>query len=112
MGFGPMSGRGMGWCARPGGGWAYGSGRANWFGWGRGRGWRHRYYATGAPGWARSGWGGWGAGPPSYAGWASSGEELANLREYARGLEEELNNIKAQMANLEQEQKGSTAPDA
>ena len=107
-----MTGRGMGLCARPGGrGWAYGSGRGNWFGGGRGRGWRHRFYATGAPGWARPGWGGWRGGPPAYAGRAAAGDELAGLREYATGLEEELANIKARMVDLEQERKGSIAPD-
>ena len=54
-GAGPMSGRGLGYCAgyaapgyaTPG----YGRGRgAGGYG---GRGWRHRYYATGVPGWGR-----------------------------------------------------------
>jgi len=127
MGFGPMTGRGMGWCARPayadiadteyGRGYAsrrrpaygYGPGRANMFGRGRGRGWRHRYYATGAPGWARYGWGG----PSQYGGWAAPAEnELDNLKEYAAGLEQELSDIKSRMTELEREKGASTAPEA
>lgn len=52
MGMGPMTGRGMGYCAGfavpgyagpPGGGYGRGWGR------GRSRGWRNMYYATGEP---------------------------------------------------------------
>jgi hypothetical protein len=109
MGYGPMTGRGMGWCARPGGGGAYGPVRGNWFGGGRGRGWRHCYYATGARGWARPGWGGWMGGPTQYFASAPAEEELVNLREYSAGLERELADIKARMVELEQERKSSTA---
>ncbi|HUU26805.1 MAG TPA: DUF5320 domain-containing protein [archaeon] len=57
MGFGPLTGRGAGYCAgytvpgymNPVPGIGMGSGR------GRGMGWRHCYYATGLPGWARAG---------------------------------------------------------
>jgi hypothetical protein len=69
-GFGPMTGRGAGFCAGyPVPGFmnpAWGRGGGGW-GWGRGGGgaggWRHRhgYYATGLPGWQRSfvGWPGY-----------------------------------------------------
>ena len=54
MGAGPMTGRGLGYCAGyPAPGYAadgYGRGRGP--GGQGGRGWRHRYYATGMPGWA------------------------------------------------------------
>lgn len=106
MGFGSITGRGMGWCARPGR--DYGPGRANMSGWGRGRGWRHRYYATGVPGWARYGSGG----PAQYGGWSPAEDELYNLKEYAAGLEEELSSLKARMMELERERKTSTAPEA
>ena len=109
-GFGPMTGRGMGWCA--GANRGYGPGRANMFGGGRGRGWRHRYYATGVPGWRRYGWGGRWGGAPQFGGWPPAVDELYNLKEYAAGLEEELADIKARMVELEREKKASTTPDA
>lgn len=66
-GFGPMTGRGAGFCAGysvPGyanparGGGYYGYGRGGGYGYGRGRGgggrgWRNQFYATGLPYWAR-----------------------------------------------------------
>ncbi|NMC44151.1 MAG: DUF5320 domain-containing protein, partial [candidate division Zixibacteria bacterium] len=63
-GMGPMTGRGLGYCAgfgmpgymnpAPGRGFGMGFGRGRGFG-GGGRGWRHWYYATGLPGWMRFG---------------------------------------------------------
>ncbi len=58
-GFGPMTGRGAGFCAgysapgyanpiTRGGSFGYGRGRG-----GGGRGWRNQFYATGQPFWAR-----------------------------------------------------------
>lgn len=64
MGYGPMTGRGAGYCAgyeTPGSmNSAFpapycGRGRGFW-GRGGGRGWRNSFYATGLPRWARSGW--------------------------------------------------------
>ncbi len=69
MGLGPMTGRGMGYCAGypvpgfmnpvPGFGfWRYrqiGFRRPPGMG-GRGRGYMNMFYATGLPGWARLGW--------------------------------------------------------
>lgn len=77
------------------------------FAWGRARGWRHRYYATGTPGWARPGWGGQEAGFPPYRGRTASGNEWSELKDYAAGLEQELSDIKARMAELEKERAGS-----
>lgn len=107
MGFGPMSGRGMGWCGSSSGSRYRDYGRFDNFGWGCGRGWRHRYYATGVPGWARPGWGGQGASPPPYWGSTAGGNELNSLKAYAEGLEEELSHIKDRMAELENEQQTS-----
>jgi len=103
-GQGPMTGRGLGLCRGAGEGGPparyYGSTRA--FGAGCGRGWRHWYHATGFPGWARAGRGGFGA--VGYSMWAPE-EELTNLKDYTRGLEEALNATRARMAELERAQK-------
>lgn len=63
LGEGPMTGRGMGFCAghptpgntQPGPGRGFGRGRGFSGGGRGGRGWRHRFWATGVPGWARGG---------------------------------------------------------
>lgn len=65
-GFGPMTGRGMGFCAgydtpgymSPGFGLRRGAGFGRGRGMGRGGGFgrRNMYYATGLPGWARGGY--------------------------------------------------------
>jgi len=110
MGFGPMSGRGMGWCGRSGGAGFYGPGRGaggRMYGWGGGRGgrgWRNRFYATGVPGWARNTWGGpWGQQPP-YPGMTDARSELQHLQQIASGLEQELAEIKARIIELENQQ--------
>ena len=101
-GEGPMSGRGMGYCAgfdAPG----YVSGR---FGRGRG-GWgaRHRYYATGLPGWARFGGGRFAPAPmaplvvPSRPPVASEAEALRAQADY---LAEALEDIRTRLAEIEQ----------
>ncbi len=95
LGLGPMTGRGMGYCA------GYGvPGFANpwprWgFGWGRGRGWRWWYWATGLPGWARFG---------LYRGiapWLGPGDELTFLRNQAKFLEQQLKTISQRIEELE-----------
>jgi hypothetical protein len=100
-GFGPMTGRGRGWCGgfRPAGWLAEGYGRAGAFGFGCGRGRWHGQYAAGPPGRFRGGGKGWRAAPGFPRGTAQ--EELAYLREYLASLEDELNAVKARMAELE-----------
>jgi len=105
MGYGPMTGRGMGRCARPGSGRWSGRVGAYMYGWGRGRGWRNRYWATGSPGWARPGWSGRWTAPPPVPEWAPAEGELTGLRQYAAGLEEELARIKSRLAEMEKKQK-------
>jgi hypothetical protein len=100
MGCGPMTRRRLGLCyrARPEGSSSKGYGSFGAFGPGRGRGWRHWYYATGLPGWARMGGGGRWA-PPSYPP-QSDRDELSYLKEYTIGLEDQLNALRARMAEL------------
>jgi len=109
-GWGPMSGRGAGYCAgygvpgymnpTPGGGaWGrpFGGGRG-------GRGFRHMYWATGLTGWQRAG-----MGYPPYAGPApyyepSPEQELADLRGQVKFMEEGLRQTQQRIQELEQEQ--------
>lgn len=109
-GQGPMTGRGMGYCAgyaAPG--YATGGGRGRGFGGGGrgGRGFRNRYYATGLPGWARGGWGPAPYGPP-YASeapyQAPTGEsEAAVLRSQAEYLQGALADVKKRLDELEKQ---------
>ena len=93
-GYGPMTGRGLGYCAGyPHPGYAapappMGGGG---FGRGRGRGYRHMYYATGQPAPARTG----------YYPTPSREEEIEALREYARDLQEEVKAVEDQINELE-----------
>lgn len=112
MGFGPMTGRGMGWCGRGGGAAGYGFARGGAFGWGGGRGgrgWRNRFYATVVPGWARNAWGGPWAQQQPYTGWSDARNELQHLQQVASGLEQELADIKARIIELENEQKSASS---
>jgi hypothetical protein len=78
----PMPGRGfVGW----GGGW------------GRGHRWRHWYHATGLPGWARAGYGPY-VGPPSEE------QQVEFLKAQAQGLQEQLDAINKQLADLKSEE--------
>ena len=97
-GTGPMSGRGLGFCAgydMPGFGRGWGRSAGGWR-------WRHWYYATGMPGWARFGATPmWGA-PPPYA--APEPQREANaLKEEAAWLREQLDAIEKRIAALEKE---------
>ena len=108
MGFGPMTGRGAGYCT--------GSGIAGFMNLmggrgGRGRGWRHWFYATGLPGWARAGagWPAWGAAPyPSVAPVppeAVEEAELQTLKAQAGSLERTLQVLRRRIEKLEGEGK-------
>ena len=104
FGMGPMTGRGLGYCAgfgMPGfANFAPGWGVGPWFGRGGGRGWRHWYFATGLPGWARVGY------PPAWAAgvspWSPTPEqEKAFLRSQAENLKAALADVEKRLADLE-----------
>ena len=108
-GMGPMTGRGLGYCAdygapgyvNPAPGLGLGRGR----GWGGGRGgggrgWRNWYYATGLPGWARYGYApAWGYGP--YGQPMSEAQETELLKNQAEALKRELEAIAQRLEELE-----------
>lgn len=106
-GMGPMTGRGMGYCAgagtpdyvnpAPGYGRGFGRGRG-W--WGGGRGWRHRYYATGLPGWARYDYPPAGAYAPYWQPLPEE-QETEMLRNQAEALKRELDAIAQRLEELE-----------
>ncbi|MCU0589820.1 MAG: DUF5320 domain-containing protein [Syntrophobacteraceae bacterium] len=99
-GLGPMTGRGMGFCAVPGSTRHFGPGGA-WGGGGYGlggRGCRSMRRATGAPGWGR-GWWGAAAGPP----WTVE-DELNDLKSCADGLEAELRAVRERMEAVRRSQ--------
>ncbi len=106
-----MTGWGMGWCRGARGpadfgprGRGFGRGR----GWGRGGGWgyRNQYYATGLTGWQRAGrpWFGGGArsAPP-----LTADQELTAMKREAMDLEQELDDLRARIRELE-----SAGPDS
>jgi hypothetical protein len=103
MGFGPITGRGAGYCGGFGEqGFMNPAGRRG------GRGWRHWYCATGLPGWARAGSGlpTWGAplAPlllASVSPQATPGAEMAALKAYAAHLEQTLHSLRQRIQNLE-----------
>jgi len=106
-GMGPMTGRGMGYCAgypvpgfmNPG----FGRG---WGLWGGGRGWRNMYWATGLPGWARFGYGGWPGAYPAPPAWApqwTAQDEANALRQQAEMLQNTLDEINRRLEQLSQE---------
>jgi hypothetical protein len=110
MGFGPMTGRGAGFCAGytmpgymnpvPGQGFR-----------GGGRGWRNWFYATGLPGWARAGMGmpAWGARPYPYAAAVPSPmpaeAEVDALKAQAGYLEQTLQALRQRIQKLESDAK-------
>jgi hypothetical protein len=116
LGFGPRTGRAMGYCSGfpgpgsmnlvPGQGW-FGFGRGRGRGWfGGGRGWRHCYWATGLPG-----WGGAGYGSPLFAGVGysygpefSAKDEIDILRDQAEFFKKQLDNIQSRISSLEKAQ--------
>jgi hypothetical protein len=95
-GFGPMTGRGAGFCAGyvvPG----YAGFRQGWGGGGRGR--RNQYYATGLTGWQRADTG-LTAGAPSRAP-MSVDVELTRLKTQAENLTRALDGIRQEIETLE-----------
>lgn len=99
-GFGPMSGRGFGFCGGSGGpGYMN---RPGGFGFaGRGRGWRNWFRATGLTGWQRAGWWPWAWGPGAEA----REEEIAALKKQAEFFETALGNIRKRIEELETQPK-------
>ena len=105
MGAGPMTGRGLGYCAGyPAPGYAtpgYGYGRGA--GYGGGRGWRHGYHATGVPGWGRplpapGYWPAAGYAPPAPP---TPQDEVAALKGQAEYLAAALEETRERLAKLE-----------
>jgi hypothetical protein len=119
MGTGPMTGRGMGYCAgfpvpgfmnRPG--W-FGFGRG-WFGRGGGRGWRHWFRWTGLTGWQRAamGWPAWGAPgpiPPASSSPLSREQELEILNQQAENLSAALEEIRHRIDQLQRQSSSSSS---
>lgn len=108
MGMGPMTGRGLGYCAGfgvPGtmqggfwGGWGRGRGRAP----GRGRGWRNMFHATGLTGWQRAAMGFpfWGGGQPVPPPAVSKEAELQMLRAQADAAAATLDQLRQRIDEL------------
>ncbi len=109
FGAGPLTGRGMGFCAgypvpgymNPGFGRVFGGGFGRGFG--RGYGFRYQYYATGLPGWARA----QGYQPYPYYPSApyptgySAKDELELLRNQSKDLKTTLDEISKRINELE-----------
>lgn len=115
-GFGPMTGRGAGFCAgypaagfmnpawgRGGGcrGWAHGGG-----------GWRHRhwYYATGVPGWQRTfvGWPGYApAFSAAFGPLMTKEQELEALKNQAKYFEQALDDLQNRISEVESSAEGA-----
>jgi len=108
VGMGPMTGRAAGYCAGYGmPGYANPGGRGFWGrGGGRGRGYRHWFRATGLPGWARAGYGMPAYGlPPAAAPYApSTQQETGVLKAQAEFLEQQLEDVRRRLTELEAEQ--------
>ncbi len=108
-GMGPMTGRGMGYCAGYGvpgymnqgfGRFGAGGGR------GGGHGWRNWYYASGQPGWSRAAVGlpAWGGASPYYGPVEMTpDQEVEALKRESGYLKQELNNIQKRIKTLEKE---------
>jgi len=111
QGMGPMTGRGMGFCAGaavpgfitvPGRGFGMGCGRGfRGRGVGGGRGWRNMFNATGLTGWQRAA-AGWpmAGGVPPYAAAPTREQQLEALKDQAEYFESALGDIRKQIEEL------------
>ncbi len=107
-GYGPMTGRGMGYCAGYGvpgymnAGYGFGFGRGRGFG-GGGRGRRNMYYATGLPGWARAypapAWTGYPG--PGYYGEYTPEREMEGLKTQAEFFQKQIEVLNERIRELE-----------
>jgi len=110
-GFGPMTGRGAGYCAGyPAAGFMnrfFGRGFGSGFGRGGGRGWRNQFYATGLTGWQRAGMGGgfpYAPYAPDYAAppaAVTKEQQIDALKGQAGYLENELEAVRKRIEALE-----------
>ena len=110
MGMGPMTGRGVGFCAgfgvpgfaNRGLGFGFGRGRG---GRGGGRGRRNMFYATGLTGWQRAAMG---VSAPSAAAAAPTAEtEKQFLETQVKMMQSQLNEVKKRLAELDAEKTGA-----
>ena len=107
-GFGPATGRGLGYCTGYPVGYRRGFGNRPYMGFGGGRGYRNRFFATGLTGWQRS-FPGWGAGyaqnipyDPYYGQVEITREEQINiLKDQTKYYEDALDGIKKQIKEME-----------
>ena len=106
-GMGPMTGRGVGFCAgfsMPGyanpvaGHGCFGRSRGFW-GRSGGRGWRNWFYATGIPVWARAGFNFSGPVTPT----VTAEQEVEGLKQQAEFLQNSLSQINERIEQLEKE---------
>ena len=100
MGMGPMTGRGMGYCA----GYTTPGYTNPGFGMGRGRGFRRMYCATGLPGWARYGVNPYGFAPYAYQGTVPEVDEKEFLQNQADYLEKQLSDVRDKLKGFEKEE--------
>ena len=97
MGIGPMTGRGMGYCA----GYVVPRYANRGFGRGRGRGFRRMYDMIGLPGWARCRTYSSGFAPYVYPGIAPDVNGIEVLRNQAEFLEKQLKELRERLKGFE-----------